>query len=805
MRFIGILLLLTFIYTPTFAQTGKLTGTIRFEDGKPVSHATVTIKQLNKQALTDEKGRYELSGVPQGEYTLEVSSVEIHKKTISLTVNKPEQAQDVAVQALGAVGLSEVLIEQKTEKREIETSGFAVSVIETKQASLTNAQTNELLDRTVGVRVRQNGGLGAAVEYNLNGMSGGSVGVFIDGIEISTYGTSFNLNSIPPSMIERIEVYKGVLPAHLSGDLLGGAINVILKKSGNRNNFTTSLSYGSFNTMQADASGMYRNNETGLTVRGNAFYSYSDNNYEIWGRFARQTLPNGRIEQVRANRFNDGFKSIGGRFEIGYSDVKWADNFLVGYNGSDAYNEIQHGQFMTTPYMGRFTESTAHAFSLNYNKKDLFTKGLELMVNGVYSDRDQYVQDTVSWNYNWFGEQTIGFNGVPIRTSTGAQQGAPTMANINRKIVNIRSNLSYSVHENHRLTFNHVFYVVDREDSDELRTVLERSYFGTSDLSKNVFSFAYEMEAFERRLKTNLFAKHYQQTIDRMDPYQAIVDGVPVRMENITNNSRNTTGYGLATSYAVNQRVILIASAERAVRMPSEEQIFGGPADNITSNPTLRPEISDNLNLGFRIGAYGFDKHKVSFSGNGFIRDTRDRIMQAVGATLNEAIEVIPFENLGQTQAIGFEAEVNYIFDNKLNTMLGVSRFNSLYNVRFDPLTGNESSRYRQQLPNDPFFTMNGSVQYRMDNLLQKSSILNVYYNAGYVGRFYTNWLEVESFRTPVQFVQDVGASYMFPNKKFVLSFDAKNILNSEAYDNFAVQKPGRAFYLKLNYTINNF
>ena len=55
-----------------------------------------------------------------------------------------------------------------------------------------NFQTNEMLDRTVGVRVRQNGGLGSSVTYNLNGMSGESVRIFIDGIPISTYGAYFN-------------------------------------------------------------------------------------------------------------------------------------------------------------------------------------------------------------------------------------------------------------------------------------------------------------------------------------------------------------------------------------------------------------------------------------------------------------------------------------------------------------------------------------------------------------------------------------------------------------------------------------
>ncbi|VTP86645.1 TonB-dependent receptor plug domain-containing protein [Sphingobacterium daejeonense] len=74
--------------------------------------------------------------------------------------------------------------------------------------------------------------------------TGRSVGIFIDGIEISTYGSSFNLNNIPPAMIERIEVYKGVLPAHLTGDLLGGAINIVLKKGTSTNNLSASISYG---------------------------------------------------------------------------------------------------------------------------------------------------------------------------------------------------------------------------------------------------------------------------------------------------------------------------------------------------------------------------------------------------------------------------------------------------------------------------------------------------------------------------------------------------------------------------------
>jgi len=55
------------------------------------------------------------------------------------------------------------------------------------------------------------------------------------------------------------------------------------------------------------------------------------------------------------------------------------------------------------------------------------------------------------------------------------------------------------------------------------------------------------------------------------------------------------------------------------------------------------------------------------------------------------------------------------------------------------------------------------------------------------------------------QYIQNVGASYRFPGRRLIASVDLKNILNAEIYDNFGVQKPGRAVYLKLTYTINGF
>ncbi|MDR1585195.1 MAG: TonB-dependent receptor [Prevotellaceae bacterium] len=695
--------------------------------------------------------------------------------------------------------LSEVVVNGKSVKKEIETKGFAVNVIETQKVALQSVQTNELLDRTAGVRVRKSGGLGSATNYNLNGMSGNSVKIFIDGIPISTYGSSFSLNSIPPSLIERIEVYKGVIPAYLSDDALGGAINVVLKK-GMRNNLTASVSYGSFNTQQANFNALFREKKTGFTVKSSGFYNYSDNDYEVWGKFVRNILPNGRYDYVRAKRFNDAYRSFGGQVEFGFTDVKWADQFYIGYNGSDAYNEIQHGTYMSIPYKGRTSESQAHVFSLNYRKKNFIARGLEFTLNGMHSRRKEVVTDTVPWNYNWYGEISLGLYGDPIVRPGGAQQGNPALNHIDRNVSTFRAGLNYDVHRNHRIILNHIFYTIDRTQQDFMRSAVERDFVGTRDLQKNITSLAYEMKAFEGKLTTNLFGKYYQQEIEKMDP--ALKDNV--RVEERMKNRKEALGYGLAASYPVFPKILLLTSAERAVRMPSEGEVFGSPGENIVENIALRAEISNNLNVGVKAGPFLIDKHRFELSSSVFIRDTKDKIVQRINPRLNDAVQTDPYENLGKTKSNGFEAELNYAYGRNLNIMLNASKFNSVYNIQYDA-NGREYEYYNKQLPNEPFFTVNGTVQYALHNLIQKQSIINLFYNCGFVESFNTTWLELDDFKVPRQFIQDVGVSYLFPDKKFVVSFDAKNIFDRQAYDNFAVQKPGRAFYLKLNYIINSF
>ncbi|MCK3683106.1 TonB-dependent receptor [Maribellus sp. YY47] len=784
-------------------KNSSVFGKIVAEDGSPLVFASVVINGTKLGTLTDEQGKFEISA-PFGEHTISVSFVGYAKtsKTIKTNPANNRVKLDIVLKE-NTENLNEVTVKGKTKKTELETQGFAVNAVKTKEASLRSIQANELLNTTVGVKIRQSGGLGSSVEYSLNGLSGSAVRIFIDGIPISTYGSSFNLNSIPPSMIKQIEVYKGVVPGHLADDALGGAINIQLHKEA-KNNFNASVSYGSFNTFQASVNGTYRSDKSGLTFKTSFFHNYSDNDYKVSGRSVVVTGIGGVQTPITARRFNDAYRSSGGMAQIGFTDVKWADQFFIGVTGSDDYKEIQHGAFMTiTPYKDRFMESDALLASLTYKKTDLFMKGLEMDVHGLFGNRNRAVTDTLAWAYSWNGQRAVDFRGNEYKYSWGSQQeGGPTLSKINRNVSSVRTGLSYAINNNHRILLNHVFSRVDREDSDEMRSVLENTFSGTRDLRKNIYSLTYEFNAFDNRLKTSVFGKHYQQKTISVDPaIETDTDGNNKIINEVVSSNKEHNGYGFALSFAPFSNLTLLTSAEKAIRLPNETEVFGNDGDNVVANSSINPEQSNNYNLGFRLGTFTFRKHNFSVSTNFFTRNIKDRIGLPIETSLNINDELILYVNQGSGTSKGVDAQLDYSYNNNLGLNFNISRFDLTI----------ENRGVQIDVPNTPFFTMNGSLRYSFKDLIQKNARMNLFYTMYFTEEFSylvpqgSNTVGDDFFKVPEQLTQDIGLSYTFPGNTFTMSFDVKNIFDKPVYDNLSVQKAGRAVYLKLNYRINTF
>lgn len=782
-----------------FGANAAVSGTVRSANGEPIEFATVYVKVAALGAITDEKGTYYLD-LPAGEYEFVFTHLNYEEALLNVSVKEGENNVADMVMMENPVMLSDVVVTGSMADA-MEKKGFAVNVIDTREISLQTVQVNDILDRTAGVRIRQDGGMGSRVNYNINGLSGNSIKIFIDGVPASNYGPSFSLSSIPPALIERIEVYKGVVPGYLSEDALGGAINIILKERRNKS-LTTSYSVGSFNTHQWNGAGSYRWNN-GFTFDGSAFYNYSDNSYKVWGKDITftdtETWHKIDSNGEKVTRFHDAYQSFGGKFNVGFTDVKWAGQFMVGAVLSRSYNEIQNGATMRVVYGDRHNRRESDVFTLDYSKSDFLVDGLSLKIDGSYSLLHRQVIDTVGIQYDWRGP--IKKDGEYIyymyAGEVGAEAGGMKTAAIDKDYATmLRGSLSYRVNENHSLFANYMFNDFRREVSDEYQPAALQALVNTRDLQKNFLAFTYENLAFSGRLRTNLFYKHYFQTVVANEPKlegnNYIVDQFQKKI--------NHNGFGATFSFAVTPDLFILASAEKALRLPSANELFGNGSDNSSPALSLRPESSLNANLGFNYSFRLNSLHSFNLNSSVYLRDTRDMIRQ----TLNGQYSFTYAENLESVFTRGVDAEVAYNYANKLDIRFNISKFDVLFNTQYDA-KGAPYNFYRMQIKNEPSLKFNGQVAYHFRDLLHRGSKTSLHGNISYVNGFFRNWANVGSRNRdyiPEQYPVDIGVTHTFPKNRWVLSFDAKNLLDQQVFDNFGLQKPGRALYAKITYLI---
>ena len=229
-----------------FTISGKLVN----NNNEPLIFSLVKLTPTQNAVYTNENGAFEFTNVKNGSYTIVASSLGFQDFNKAVIVNNQNivglsfQLQPSSTE----IGPVEIELKSKEEKKEEE--AFTVTSIDTKKFENQNKDINEILDKSAGVRIRQDGGLGSNANFSLNGLSGKQVKFFIDGVPMDNFGSSLSLNNLPVNLVDNIEIYKGVVPIYLGADALGGAVNIITKKN-IRNYVDASYSIGSFNTHRA--------------------------------------------------------------------------------------------------------------------------------------------------------------------------------------------------------------------------------------------------------------------------------------------------------------------------------------------------------------------------------------------------------------------------------------------------------------------------------------------------------------------------------------------------------------------------
>lgn len=81
--------------------------------------------------------------------------------------------------------LGEVVVRGKYVDR-VNKSAYNAVAIDTRKLRNTNLDLAHALDRVAGIKIREEGGVGSAVQLNLNGFTGQHVKVFIDACRWTT-------------------------------------------------------------------------------------------------------------------------------------------------------------------------------------------------------------------------------------------------------------------------------------------------------------------------------------------------------------------------------------------------------------------------------------------------------------------------------------------------------------------------------------------------------------------------------------------------------------------------------------------
>ena len=681
-----------------------------------------------------------------------------------------------------SVMLQTVEVTGKSKAQRLREGALAVNAIDVRSLASSINSLNNIIDRTAGVKIREEGGVGSDFDLSINGMNGASVRYFIDGVPLDTKGTGLTLANLPVSMIDHIEVYKGVVPTWLCSDALGGAVNIVTQRK--KTNFLdVSYGFGSFHTHKADINGQYVL-KNGLTIRPTFGLNYSKNDYmmkdvEVWDEASRKYLPQDR------RRFHDDYLSILGQVEVGVTDKSWADEFFVSASYQQVKKDLQTGQVQTRVIGMADRQSKSWSVGARYQKRHFLTDNLSANFSFSHTWNHSITTDTAHRQYDWTGEY--------IKSARNEINGrAFSRRHFKRPLTIARADLNYRISDAHLLNLS---YQLQRTGNDRWDDV-EQGFEPANDvLAKHILGLAYNQSFLGGRLYNTFFLKDY---INYLSAEQTDLPFITGSREHVGSNTQNSLGGGLGSKFEIFPQLAVKASYEHSVRLPLARELLGN-GTTIYANLALKPEQSDNLNLGI-FGTFRSGEHSLYYEVGGFLRFVDNYIQPQI----TEKEGTMQYGNEPAVHIKGIEGELRYDWNRRLQITGNLSWQDARNRNRYLD-DGKPSATFNNRVPNRPWLFANAEMRYdfakEISHLLPLTSHLYVGLDYQWVHWFYLSWeafgAEETKARIPEKSILGANITYSWHKDRYSVSLDCQNLFDQTVYDNYRLQKPGRSFFAK--------
>jgi len=792
-----IFLVLIFIFASyfSFSQTsGMIHGEIINSLDNHIHGVVVRVVENNAETLTDENGKFTLTDLPPGNYTLYPIYDGFQYATQSVEVKSGETKNITLYIGSMNYSLEEVKIKTLTVSDRLKNSAIKADIISIEANTKRANSVEELVGRAPGVKIRNVGGLGSASNIIVGGFTGNAVKFLYDDIPIDYLGSNYGLTKIPTNAISRVEVYKGVLPTKIGVDALGSAINIIPKTS-QRTSGTVSYETGSFNTHIATANANIKLSDH-LFIGTNSFYNYSRNDYKV-DNLPYKNQETGQVTYIREKLFHNAFEQFSLEFYIQGRDLSWADMVEFKVNSYALEREIQNDPFTRARPFGEVYRKERGNFipSIKY-KKYFLDNRLSLNQFLVYSKINFEIFDKAeNVYYDWKGDAHP--------TSAGSEMGNMILKDgyLQNKFEQFtsRTNLNYLINNYFQIENNTVFSHYNRKSN-----IIDLNPDGTN-YDKLISALALNTQLLDGKLESNSQVKYlYGFFKGEYDASENPLDTLVVNKE-----VRNTgMSFSQALKYNINKNSYVRASYENTYRLPEQHELFG---DNsfIVANYELEPEESQNINFG-----YTFSKKKFGFEINSYYRNTKG-LIRLKDLNQYQAMHL----NLDNVRGVGVELQAKYEPVEQLYVSGNLTWNDFRLRSSRDPYLNNQHFK-KARVANMPFYYGNLSVAYNLQEIFKLSTDLSFFWDYSYVHQYYLDYIEKQfepdgflglfgnskintSRIIPNQHTHNIGFIYVRDFDKQSVSFSAelKNAFNEEIYNEFKMQSAGRNFRAKITYS----
>jgi iron complex outermembrane receptor protein len=235
---------------PLVAQTGALRGTVADSSGSGLANAAVSVEGTGLRATTGTGGEYEIRGVPAGRRNLRVRLIGYQAATATVEVSEGSEVRQDFTLGRSAVQLAPIDVVLGSRARHTAEEELAVPVDVfpaeqlQQQGTTETSQILQALAPSVNFARQSVTDAGDIVRpFTLRGLSPDHTLVLVNGwrrhqtalVNNFTYGmgagsSGVDLNALPVSAVERIEVLRDGASAQYGSDAIAGVVNFVIKE-----------------------------------------------------------------------------------------------------------------------------------------------------------------------------------------------------------------------------------------------------------------------------------------------------------------------------------------------------------------------------------------------------------------------------------------------------------------------------------------------------------------------------------------------------------------------------------------------